>query len=116
MSRLAQSQTVSIAGDDERIQGDLSVPDSSVGVVIFAHGSGSSRKSPRNQFVARALNDTRMATLLIDLLTVEEEAVDLRTTRLRFDIPLLSGRLAAATDWVKTQDVISQLPIGYFGA
>jgi len=95
---------------------DVSLPERAAGVVIFAHGSGSSRKSPRNRFVAGVLNGGAIATILIDLLTAEEEAVDMHTGELRFDIHLLVRRLIAVTDWVGGQPEFKSLGIGYFGA
>jgi dienelactone hydrolase len=92
------------------------VPDRAPGVVLFAHGSGSSRHSPRNQRVAAFLNDAGFATLLMDLLTMEEERVDLVTAEWRFDIPLLGERLVAATDWLTAQPETATLPLGSFGA
>jgi putative phosphoribosyl transferase len=86
------------------------------GLVLFAHGSGSSRHSPRNQFVARTLNDAGLATLLFDLLTPEEESVDIETREHRFDIGLLAERLVAATKWAKQQEQIAELKPGYFGS
>ncbi|MBI2207673.1 MAG: dienelactone hydrolase family protein [Candidatus Rokubacteria bacterium] len=83
---------------------------------MFAHGSGSSRLSPRNRYVAQVLNEGRLATLLFDLLTLDEEAVDTRTAHLRFDIAFLAGRVADATRWVHTHSETRQLRIGYFGA
>jgi len=97
------------------LPGDLVVPSGARGVVVFAHGSGSSRKSPRNVLVAEQLQGRGQATLLFDLLTAEEEAEDLRTARLRFDIPLLAERLVAAVDAVPDL-VRSDAPIGCFGA
>src|SRR3981081_4617364 len=82
------------------LEGSLSLPERAGGVVLFAHGSGSSRHSPRNRHVARMLNQANLATLLMDLLTPEEEALDARTAHLRFDIGLLAGRLIGATDWL----------------
>ena len=99
-----------------RLPADLTIPDSAVGLVIFAHGSGSSRHSPRNQSVARNLHALGIATLLFDLLTEEEEREDHYTGHLRFDIPLLADRLAAATEWMAAQDIARNLPLGYFGA
>jgi dienelactone hydrolase len=96
--------------------GDLSVPDRSSGIVLFAHGSGSSRHSPRNRQVALALRAGGLATLLMDLLTPEEDAVDMRTAHLRFDIPLLAERLIGATDWLAREPATRQLTVGYFGA
>jgi dienelactone hydrolase len=86
------------------------------GVVLFAHGSGSSRHSPRNRFVAQSLRNAGFATLLIDLLSSDEEAVEMYTAHLRFDIQLLAGRLLAATDWLVRNPDTGELPIGYFGA
>jgi len=108
--------------DDEQnvIEGNLTVPntiDISVkGIVIFAHGSGSSRHSPRNKYVAKVLNDAGIATLLIDLLTSKEEEVDDITREHRFNIQLLAKRLLAATDWISQNDKFKALKIGYFGA
>ena len=99
------------------LAGDLNVPVNATALVLFAHGSGSSRHSPRNQFVARTLNDAGLATLLFDLLTPEEELVDTRTAELRFDIDLLAERLVQATAWVKQQQQQTRdLRIGYFGS
>ncbi len=98
------------------LEGALAVPDGAQGVVLFVHGSGSSRHSPRNQFVARRLRDAGLGTLLIDLLTEDEEAVDQRTAHLRFDIDLLADRLVAATDWLSQDRRTAGKAIGYFGA
>jgi len=98
------------------LDGDLSAPERARGVVLFAHGSGSSRLSPRNRYVARLLNEAKLATVLLDLLTPDEEAIDLRTAHLRFDIGLLSERLVAATDWLMQRAETRHLPVGYFGA
>ncbi len=103
---------VTIAAGDVTLPGDLSLPDRPQGLVIFAHGSGSSRKSPRNRQVATLLNEARFATLLFDLLTDLEE----RDRRNVFDIPLLGRRLVAATRWGREQDELRALPIGFFGA
>jgi dienelactone hydrolase len=92
------------------------MPTSAKGLVLFAHGSGSGRFSPRNQYVAKLLNKAGIATLLIDLLTKEEEAVDMRTSEFRFDIDLLSERLIAATEWIKKNPSTKDLALGYFGA
>ena len=92
------------------------MPDPADGLVIFAHGSGSGRKSPRNRLVASRLQEAGLATLLLDLLTLEEEAVGRQTAHLRFDIPFLARRLLAATDWAHGQSGLGELPIGYFGA
>src|SRR5881396_4414604 len=85
------------------LAGNLIIPQKAVALVLFAHGSGSSRHSPRNQFVARTLNDAGLATLLFDLLTQKEEAIDMQTRELRFDIHLLAERLVHATKWAKQQ-------------
>jgi putative phosphoribosyl transferase len=92
------------------LDGDLTILDSAMALVIFVHGSGSSRHSPRNQFVARRLNDAKLATLLFDLLTPDEELVDMRTAELRFDIGLLAERLVHATNWAKRQKQTRDLP------
>jgi putative phosphoribosyl transferase len=98
------------------VDGNLTVPQSTSGLVLFAHGSGSSRHSPRNQFVARTLNNEGLATLLFDLLTPEEESVDLRTREHRFNISLLAERLVHATKWAKQQQQTRDLRVGYFGS
>jgi putative phosphoribosyl transferase len=98
------------------LEGNLTLPEGALGLVLFAHGSGSSRHSPRNRHVAEILNQTKLATLLIDLLSPAEEAVDNRTAHLRFDIGLLAGRLIAATDWLMEYPDTRGLRIGYFGA
>src|SRR5438045_7290947 len=99
------------------LDGDLTIVDQTKALVLFVHGSGSSRHSPRNQVVARTLNDAGLATLLFDLLTPEEELVDTRTAELRFDIDLLAERLVHATTWVKQQQQQTRdLRIGYFGS
>jgi dienelactone hydrolase len=98
------------------LQGDLALPPEPHGLVLFAHGSGSSRHSPRNQYVAGVLEQEGFATLLIDLLTEEEEVVDARTGRLRFDIEMLAERLVAIIDWIRRRPDTSALPIGLFGA
>lgn len=96
--------------------GDLSVPAKASGIALFAHGSGSSRNSPRNQFVARMLREARVGTLLFDLLTPEEEFIDASTAKLRFDIGLLAHRLIAATNWLTNDPRTIGIPVGYFGA
>jgi putative phosphoribosyl transferase len=98
------------------LEGNLSLPERASGVVLFAHGSGSSRHSSRNRRVARVLNDANLATLLFDLLTPEEEAVDAYTAQLRFDIGLLAERLIGATDWLTQYPDTQHLRVGYFGA
>lgn len=111
-----QTANVMIAEGAHRLPGELEIPAGAAGLVIFAHGSGSSRFSPRNQAVARTLRQHDMATLLFDLLTEAEEEQERRTGYLRFDIPLLAGRLMAATSWVSRQEEAHQLPLGYFGS
>src|SRR6266498_1520358 len=98
------------------LAGNLAIPDGAVALVLFAHGSGSSRHSPRNQFVARTLKDAGLATLLFDLLTPEKEAIDMRTRELRFNIGLLAERLVDATRWAKQQERTRDLRLGYFGS
>ena len=98
------------------LEGDLIVPAGAGGIVLFAHGSGSSRFSSRNRFVAEQLREGGLGTLLIDLLTREEEAVDLLTAHLRFDIDLLAGRLADATAWLAQEETTRDLRVGMFGA
>jgi len=98
------------------LSGNLHIPEGATALVLFAHGSGSSRHSPRNQFVARTLNDAGLATLLFDLLTQKEEAIDTQTRELRFDIHLLAERLLHATKWAKRQEQTRDLGIGYFGS
>ena len=117
MQRSTFTETlVHVAAGDATLEGELVVPEQATGVVLFAHGSGSSRHSSRNKFVAEALQTAGLATLLIDLLTREEEAIDLRTAHLRFDIQLLAGRLLAATRWLGEEPSTRALEIGYFGA
>lgn len=115
MSTIA-ARAVEIPAGDVRLTGDLAVPAHPWGVVLFAHGSGSSRHSPRNRYVAEVLNEAGLATLLLDLLTPAEESVDERTAHLRFDIALLAERLVAAADWLQAQEETSDLPFGSFGA
>lgn len=109
-------RAVRIGSAAAELAGDLTVPEDARGLVVFAHGSGSSRGSPRNRSVAATLHEAGFATLLFDLLTPEEEAIDLRTRELRFDIGLLSRRLVDATDWVHDHPEHRPLPLGYFGA
>ena len=103
-------------GEAGRLPGDLRVPRGARGIVVFAHGSGSSRLSPRNRAVADALDRAGLATLLIDLLTAEEEREDELTAELRFDIPLLARRLEAARGWLSREPQTKSLALGYFGA
>src|SRR6266581_320884 len=112
----ARARDVQIRSGTVILQGDLSIPAGAQGVVLFAHGSGSSRHSPRNQFVARTIREAGVGTLLFDLLTQEEETVDLRTRHLRFDIGLLAERLVDATNWIKRGPHTSHLRVGYFGS
>lgn len=107
---------VRIPAGDVSADGDLVVPEGAGGVVVFAHGSGSSRLSPRNRLVAAELRRAGLATLLMDLLTRDEEAADRATGHLRFDVPLLAGRLAGAIDWLPDQPATRGLPAGLFGA
>ena len=98
------------------LEGNLRVPAGARGIVLFAHGSGSSRHSPRNRMVAGLLNDGGLATLLMDLLTAEEEQIDLQTRHLRFDIERLAGRLVGAVDWLGEQGETRDLRVGTFGS
>jgi len=107
---------VRVGVDSAVIEGNLSVPDGAEGVVLFAHGAGSSRHSPRNNFVARKLREGGLATLLIDLLTPEEKEVDRRTRRIRFDIDRLAKRVVGATDWLLEQPGTEDLNVGIFGS
>jgi putative phosphoribosyl transferase len=109
-------QTVRVAAGRVTLEGTLAIPPDAQGVVLFAHGSGSSRHSPRNRFVADALREGGLATLLVDLLTAAEEAVDIRTRQLRFDIGLLAERLIGAIDWLGEQGETRELRVGVFGA
>ncbi len=114
MSVINTDQAVKIAPDG--LQGDLVVPERAMGIVLFAHGSGSGRHSPRNRYVASILQNGGLATLLLDLLTAAEEQVDLDTGHLRFDIGLLAERVLEATDWLQREPATHGLPVGYFGA
>ena len=107
---------VKIQAGQAVLSGNLNIPDGATAFVLFAHGSGSSRHSPRNQFVARTLNNSGLATLLFDLLTQEEEAVDARTGEHRFNIGLLAERLVHATKWTRQDEQTRDLRIGYFGS
>ena len=110
------TRPVRIAAGSRTLAGDLAVPDRARGLVVFAHGSGSSRFSPRNRYVADVLDQHRLATLLIDLLTEEEEQIDERTGHLRFDIHLLAGRLVTIAAWAGRTPELQALRIGLFGA
>jgi putative phosphoribosyl transferase len=107
---------VTVPTGDITLEGSLAIPDGARGIVLFAHGSGSSRHSPRNRYVAEELRLGGLGTLLIDLLTSAEEAVDERTRALRFDITLLADRLVGAIRWLASEDATRRLPIGLFGA
>ena len=107
---------VRIATEDAMLEGDLALPAGTSRVVLFAHGSGSSRKSVRNRYVATILNEAGLGTLLFDLLTPTEEAIDVRTAELRFDIELLARRLIGATDWLAADVQTRDLEVCYFGA
>jgi putative phosphoribosyl transferase len=110
-------QTVQISIGSISLPGDLTVPEGVQGIILFAHGSGSGRKSPRNRYVAGVLHDAGLSTLLFDSLTQVEEAWDAQTRHLRFDIVLLSNRLVSVTDWlVQNRAAGSNLGLGYFGA
>ncbi len=112
----AVTRSVRIPAGGGHLDGELDIPAGAPGVVLFAHGSGSSCHSPRNQFVARVIRESGCGTLLFDLLTPEEELEDHETAALRFDIGLLAGRLVGATRWIESQPDFERLGIGYFGA
>jgi dienelactone hydrolase len=111
-----EERTVAVPVTGVTLAGTLGLPSAPVGVVLFAHGSGSGRHSPRNRYVAQVLRDGGLATLLVDLLTADEEEIDLRTRELRFDIGLLAERLVGAIDWLASQVETAALPVGLFGA
>jgi dienelactone hydrolase len=113
---MLDSRDVTVPAGAVALQGALAIPVGARGLIVFAHGSGSSRFSPRNRNVARALNVAGFATLLIDLLTAPENARDASTAEFRFDIPLLARRLVFALGWVSSQPATRALPIGLFGA
>src|SRR4030088_747872 len=115
-AQTVEETLVHVSAGSVTLDGNLSLPEESRAVVLFAHGSGSSRHSSRNRYVARVLNEAKLATLLIDLLTLDEEVVDARTAQLRFDIQLLAERLGGATDWLTLFPDTKHLRIGYFGA
>jgi len=110
------TESIQVDAGAVKLEGNLAIPPGARGIVLFAHGSGSSRHSPRNRYVAQVLQQANLATLLIDLLTPAEEARDLQTAQLRFDIPLLAGRLISTTDWLTRVPETRDLGIGYFGA
>jgi len=111
-----EGRLVQVVVGSATLEGNLGIPEGAEGIVLFAHGSGSSRFSPRNRFVARVLRQAGLATLLIDLLTAEEEDVDRWTRHLRFDIDLLAERLVGVTDWLLDHPDTRSLNIGYFGS
>jgi pimeloyl-ACP methyl ester carboxylesterase len=112
----AVERPVQVVAGGRPLEGDLALPEHARGVVLFAHGSGSSRHSPRNRAVAESLRDAGFGTLLFDLLTAEEEALERHTGHLRFDISLLAQRLVGATDWLDGMSLTRELPFAYFGA
>ena len=116
MTKKSAINNVSITSGSKVLEGNLSIPDKASGIVLFVHGSGSSRFSPRNKYVAQTLQDVNIATLLFDLLTKEEEREDMWSGHLRFDIKLLANRLKDATKWIKENPSTRNLNIGYFGA
>ena len=111
-----QKEPMTTPSTSTTLEGNLIIPKAAEGIVVFAHGSGSSRHSPRNQYVAQVLNNAGLATLLTDLLTREEEEVDIKTRQHRFNIDLLSKRLVAVTDWITQNPDTQKLFVGYFGA
>ncbi|MBV8553334.1 MAG: dienelactone hydrolase family protein [Acidobacteriaceae bacterium] len=116
MPRRAESAQIPVEIPPSGIIGDLTLPSGAAALVLFAHGSGSSRFSSRNRYVAGVLQAAGLGTLLLDLLTPGEESIDERTTHLRFDIPLLAGRVVEATEWLTRNDETKGFEIGYFGA
>lgn len=111
-----QRYEVALELDGKRLGAMISIPSPAHGIVIFAHGSGSGRHSPRNTFVSRTFNASGLVTLLLDMLTQDEDEIDRRTAALRFDVALLARRMGLATDWCRKQQQIENLRIGYFGA
>lgn len=107
---------ISIPCGKVHLEGLLHIPHKAEGIVVFAHGSGSGRLSPRNQFIARTLQQSTIATLLFDLLTLEEEEIDTQTSQYRFDIEFLANRLVETTHFIEKNPVLKKLSIGYFGA
>ena len=116
MAATLDDRLVRVRAGAAELQGNLRIPPAARGIVVFAHGSGSGRHSPRNRFVADVLVNSGLATLLIDLLTQEEEMIDLQTAELRFDIRLLAERLGGVTDWLVGEPSAAGLSTGYFGA
>src|SRR6202047_3314712 len=115
-AQTVEEQLSQVPAGSVTLDGNLTLPEGSQAIVLFAHGSGSSRHSPRNRYVARLLNEAKLATLLIDLLTLHEEVIDARTAQLRFELRLLAERLVDATDWLTQFPDTTNLRIGYFGA
>ncbi len=113
---LTREKPVTVNIKDVALEGDLRIPPNAAAIVAFAHGSGSSRRSPRNRHVAAYLNKAGIATLLFDLLTPKEEDLDLISREYRFDIGLLAQRLEGASDWIREQEILRGMNIGYFGA
>ena len=107
---------VHVIADSVELEGKLTIPENATGIVLFVHGTGSSRHSPRNRHVAQVLREAGLATLLIDLLTAEEEREDIETARVRFDIGLLAGRVRGASDWLAASPLTGHMRLGYFGA
>jgi putative phosphoribosyl transferase len=117
MMRMAEAdRAVRLEADGVLLEGDLTLPSATRSVVLFAHGSGSSRHSPRNRYVARVLREAGQGTLLMDLLTRDEEQAEARTGHLRFDIPFLARRLVTAITWLAGDEETRELPLGLFGA
>ena len=116
MGNELENRFVHVQTDGVTLEGNLAIPSGAQGIVVFVHGSGSSRHSPRNQYVARELQEGGLGTLLFDLLTSEEEQIDLRTRHLRFDIGLLAKRTIGAADWLSQQHFAQKLQMGFFGS
>jgi dienelactone hydrolase len=116
MQSKIEEHLVRVTAGPVTLEGNFSLPEGARGIVLFAHGSGSGRHSPRNRHVARLLNEAKLATLLVDLLTSDEEALDMRTAHLRFDIGLLAERLIGAIDWLARHRDTRHLRVGLFGA
>ncbi|MDR4510255.1 MAG: dienelactone hydrolase family protein [Nitrososphaeraceae archaeon] len=116
MTRNFYNREISINSNSKSLAGNLFIPSDAKGVVIFVHGSGSSRFSPRNKSVAQVLQESNIATLLFDLLTQKEEEEERWTAHIRFNIPLLAKRLVDVTEWIRENPNTKNLPIGYFGA
>jgi putative phosphoribosyl transferase len=114
--KTGQELSVQVEAAGITLEGDLAIPEGVRGLVLFAHGSGSSRHSSRNRYVARVLREAGLGTLLFDLLTSQEEQIDARTRRLRFDIGLLADRVTGAVDWLRNQEATRGLALGIFGA